>query len=204
MAVPVPLGLNAIDCAAIGCNLVDLYRSIAPYPSSLAEPSVLIVSGDAGNMALYGVVLARALGLPRIDFLDDDRERLAAAETLGARPIVLSDTAPRIKDLYPIVVDCSGIPRRLALALSLVSPDGVCTGVWPHTGACSLPVGAMFMRNATFVTGQPHARAHMGTVLRIMQERKLSSTSIPVEVLPWDSANEAFGTGAVKRIFTRP
>ena len=34
MAVPVPAGLTATDCAAIGCNLVDLHRSIAPYAAT--------------------------------------------------------------------------------------------------------------------------------------------------------------------------
>lgn len=203
MAVQMPTGLSAIDCAAIGCNLVDLYRAIAPYLASWSEPCVLIVGGDAGNMALYGVVLARALGVERVDYLDDDGQRLAAAEMLGARPIALSSTVPRSSDLYPIVVDCSGIPERLALGLSLVGPDGVCTGVWPHTGVCSVPIGAMFMRNATFVTGQPHARSHMEPVLQLMQAHGLSSTSIQADVLRWENADRTFGFGTKKQIFVR-
>lgn len=202
MAVPLPNELDPIDCAAVGCNLVDLYRSIAPYRAQAADERVLIVSGDASNMALYGVVLARALGL-QVDMLDDAPERLAAAEALGARPRKLDAQASRSRDLYPVVVDCSGRPERLALALSLVGPDGVCTNVWPHTGAFSLPVGAMFMRNATFVTGQPHARALLPSVLDLMRRTGLTSTSIPVETMSWDSADRHFGRGEVKRIFVR-
>jgi alcohol dehydrogenase len=173
---------------------------MAPYlgrPATDAE--VLIMGGHAHNMALYGVAMARALGVGQIAFMDDERGRLDAAEALGARPLGYGDKTR----LYPIVVDCSGDPDRLALALSLVAPDGVCTPVWPYVGEASLPVAAMFMRNATLVTGQPHARALMDGVLGLMAKTGLSSTSIPTELLPWDAAPEKFGTGEVKRIFIR-
>ena len=201
MAVPVPQGLTAIDCAAIGCNLVDLHRTIAPHLATFPDPNVLIVGGAAHNMALYGIVMAQALGVQRISFLDDDPQRMAAAEALGARVVSLSEPAPRSG--YNIVIDCSGEPERLAKALSCVGPDGVCTPVWPYAGSAVLPVGAMFLRNATLVTGQPHARANMDPVLQLMREGKISSTSIPVEILPWEDAPEKFGAGEIKRIFVR-
>lgn len=199
MAVALPAKLDKVACAAVGCNLVDLYRTIAPYLTQRNDQAVLIVGGHAHNMALYGVAMARALGADRIDFVDDDSARLAAAKVLGARPLQLGDR----HGLYPIVVDCSGDPERLALALSLVGPDGVCTPVWPYVGSSDLPVGAMFLRNSTLVTGQPHARALMDPALELMSKSGLSSTSIPVEVLDWQQAPEKFGRGEAKRIFVR-
>jgi len=201
MAVPLPAGLTALDCAAIGCNLVDLYRTMAPHLSRWSDPRVLIVGGHASNMALYGVVMARALGVRQVDFLDDEPLRLADAAALGANPVRLAEAPPT--GSYPIAIDCSADPARLALALSLVGPDGVCTPVWPYTGSHKLPLGAMFMRNVTLLTGQPHARANMGPVLELMAKHQFGSTSIPVEVLPWDRADTAFGFGSVKRIFVR-
>jgi threonine dehydrogenase-like Zn-dependent dehydrogenase len=201
MALPVPDGLTAVDCAAVGCNLVDLYRTIAPYLATFPDPTILIVGGHAHNMALYGVVIAQALGVKQIAFLDDDAKRLAAAAALGALPVNLSEPAHR--NGYNIVVDCSGDPERLAIALSRVGPDGVCTPVWPYAGSAKLPVGAMFLRNATLVTGQPHARANMDPVLQLMRDGKLCSTAIPVEILPWEDAPEKFGSGEIKRIFVR-
>jgi alcohol dehydrogenase len=201
MAVPVPDGLTAVDCAAVGCNLVDLYRAIAPHMTTFTDPTLLIVGGQAHNMALYGVVMAKALGVKQIAFLDDDAVRLGAAAALGATPITLSEPAPR--DGYNIVVDCSGDPERLAIALSRVGPNGFCTPVWPYAGSAKLPVGAMFLHNATLVTGQPHARANMGPVIQLMRDGKIGSASIPVEILPWDDAPEKFGFGEIKRIFVR-
>ena len=200
MVVPKPAKLSAIDCAAVGCNLVDLYRTLAPYLIGGETERVLIVGGNAHNMALYGVVMARLLGATRIDFLDDDESRLGEAEALGARPVPISE---RSAELYPIVVDCGGDPKRLATALTKVAPSGVCTPVWPYAGAFELPVGAMFLRNATLVTGQPHARALMEPVLKLMQVHGFGSTSIPVEILPWDRADQDFGFGRRKRIFHR-
>lgn len=199
MAVPAPPNFDKAELAAVGCNLVDLYRTMAPYLSSEGSSEVLIMGGHAHNMGLYGVAMARALNFARISFMDDDKSRLAAAEALGAQPLMMRDRS----HLYSIVVDCSGDPERLALALSLVAPDGVCTPVWPYTGTATLPIGAMFLRNASLVMGQPHARALMGPVLELMAQSGLSSTSIPVEILPWDEAPAKFGTGDVKRIFVR-
>ena len=201
MAVPKPANLSAADCAAIGCNLVDMYRTVAPYIATLTESRILIVGGMAHNMALYGVVIAQALGVQRIDFLDDDPARLNAASALGAHSITLADKA-QLKP-FPIVADCSGDPERLAIALSLVGADGVCTPVWPYAGSIKLPVGAMFLRNAILVTGQPHARAHIEPILDLMQEATFSSTSIPAEILPWEQAHDTFGFGERKRIFIR-
>lgn len=201
MAAPLPSGLSPVDCAAVGCNLSDLYRTLAPHLPGLDAPRVLIVGGHAHNMALYGIVMAQALGVDAIDFLDDSPARLAAAEALGARPVMLGAAPP--KDTYPIVIDCSGDLQRLAMALAMVGPDGVCTPVWPYVGSFEAPIGAMFQRNATLVTGQPHARANMDPVLQLMAEGKFSSTSIPVEVLGWDGAERAFGFGETKRIFVR-
>lgn len=198
MAVPVPEGLSVVDCAAVGCNLVDMHRTIAPHLADHDGPSVLIVGGDAHNMALYGVLMARALGVTRVDFMDDDPARLAAAERLGARPVALD-----ARDFHPIVVDCSGDPARLSIALSRTAADGVCTPVWPYPGELTVPYGAMFRRNVTLVTGQPHARANIEPVLGLMARGRLSSTAIPVEVLPWEDAPRAYGFGEIKRIFVR-
>lgn len=199
MAVPMPAGLDKVQCAAVGCNLVDLYRTLAPYVEANSDPEVLIIGGHAHNMALYGVALARALGVRRISFMDDDIVRTAAATAAGAVPMNSSER----NRLFPIVIDCSGDVEGLARALSFVGPDGVCTPVWPYVGQAELPIGAMFLRNATLVTGQPHARALLEPVLDLMQRSELSSTSIPVEILPWEEAPEKFGFGEVKRIFVR-
>ena len=84
-----------------------------------------------------------------------------------------------------------------------VAHDGVCTSVLPYEGPMALPVNAMFQRNATFVTGQPHAAHLLEPVLELVRLGKFDSLSIPVDVLPWNEAESKFGFGAAKRIFVR-
>ncbi|WP_300296254.1 alcohol dehydrogenase catalytic domain-containing protein [Ferrovibrio sp.] len=200
MCVPLPPGVSAADYAAVGCNLVDLYRAIVPHLDAYAEPSVLLVGGALHNMALYGIALARALGVSRIDYLDDDPERLEAAESMGAHPVT---SAAKPTERHPIMVDCSGDPERLSLALTRVDRGGVCTLVYPYAETFPLPVGAMFARNVTTIAGQPHAQALIAPVLDLIRQGRWSSTSIPVEILSWDKAPGAFGYGTTKRIFVR-
>lgn len=199
MAAPLPPGVEAVDAAALGCNLADLYRTLTPYLDAYPDPRVLIVSGRASNMAFYGVAMARALGISDVTFLDDEG-RLPAAEALGARALPV--TAPP-RETFSIVIDASGMADRLALAVALTGPDGVCTPVWPYVETFALPVGAMFRNNATVVTGQPHARAQMDAVFELMVRTGFSSRSIPHEVLPWEDAPRAYGFGETKRIFVR-
>lgn len=199
MAVEIPDGLTPIDCAAIGCNLVDMYRAIAPHMERFPQPRILIVSGQAANMGLYGVAIARALNATEISFMDDDDYFLEAAEALGAQPLAVAPS----KDKYEIVVDCSGDRTRLKFALAATAPSGVCTAVWPYYETMELPVGAMFMNNVTFITGQPHARAQIEPVLNLMKQGALRSTSIPTEILPWRDAEKNFGRQKRKQILVR-
>ena len=201
MAVELPPGVSAADCAAVGCNLVDVYRSIAPYLRCFDRPSYLVAGGPGISIGLYAVAMARALGVADIGFLDDDPARLAAAERLGAHPIHLSEPIER---LYPIVADCSRSAERQAMAMARIARGGFLTMVSPFDGlSSSLPIGDMFRRSATFVTGQPHARAYIEPVLDLIRAGKISSTSIPSEILPWDAAKDAYGRGGVKQIFVR-
>lgn len=200
MLMPLPPGASPVDCVAVGCNLVDTYRTIGTHLSAYETPSYLILGGKSVSMALYSVVVARALGVADIGFLSDDAEARAHAEALGARAFTPSDVGAKT---YQIVHDNSGDPERTALGMKYLARGGVCTTSTPYGGDFSVPVGDMFLGNATWVIGQPHARASMGPVLDLIQAGKLSSTSIPHEVLPWDTAAENYGQGKWKTIFVR-
>jgi threonine dehydrogenase-like Zn-dependent dehydrogenase len=200
MLVAVPAELSSADCAAVGCNLVDVHRTIAPHLTRFPEPDVLVVSGHGGTISLYAVAMAWALGVGRVDFLDDDPGRLAEAEALGARPVSAGALS---RAGYPIVVDGSLMPDRLATGVGAVARDGVCTTMWPYPGSVSLPLATMFARGVTVTAGQPHARSLIDPVLELIRAGAIGSTAIPAEVLPWESAETAFGAGSTKRIFVR-
>lgn len=200
MLMPVPAGGSAIDYVAVSCNLVDVYRTIAPYLPSLSRPSFLILGGRSFSIALYAVVIARALGIEDVTLASDDAEQRTEAVLRGANVVGWDDAAGK---MYDLIADCSGDPNRLRFGLARIARGGVCTTVTPYDGAAELPMREMFLRNATLVTGQPHARADMESVLDLVARNRFSTTSIPSEVLPWESAVDFYGRGKIKRVFVR-
>ena len=201
MLVRVPTKLSAQACAAIGCNLVDVYRTIAPYLGRFPSPDVLVVGGHGGTISLYAVAMARALGARRVDFFDDDAARCREADSLGAHPVTFAGELSKAG--YQIVIDGSLMPERLSSAVGALARDGVCTTMWLYPESVSLPLTKMFTRSTSLTTGQPHARALIEPVLELISAGSISSTAIPVDVLPWESADATFAAGTRKQIFAR-
>ncbi|MDF3832742.1 alcohol dehydrogenase catalytic domain-containing protein [Cupriavidus basilensis] len=200
MLVPVPAGVSAIDCAAVGCNLVDTYRTIAPFLANYDRPSVLVLSGVAINMSLYAIAAAKALGVEDLILASDTPQHRAWAEQMGARALAYADLGDRS---FSILSDNSGSPAMLTEGLKHVAPGGVCTTTTPYFQGFEMPVHTLFAKNITYFTGQPHARALMDQVLERIDKGLIGTTRIPHEVLPWERALEAFGRGEKKRIFVR-
>src|SRR5262245_53978818 len=78
-----PDGLDPIAACTLPDNVVDGYRTVGPYVADYPGADVLVVGGAAPSVGLYAVAAAAALGLP-VRYVDDDSERCAAAERLGA------------------------------------------------------------------------------------------------------------------------
>jgi threonine dehydrogenase-like Zn-dependent dehydrogenase len=201
MLVPVPEGLSAVDVVAVGCNLVDAYRCLAP-PAAAPGADVLVVGGYGATFALYVVAMARVLGAGGVDYVGEEPDQLARAEALGARPLRPGERLR--KGGYGVVCDLSLDPRQLARGAAACAPDGVVMVPWfyPDPGT-PLPLGAMFTNNVTLVTGQPHARGLIEPVVELIRAGAITSTTIPCEVLAWEQADAHYGQGTTKRIFVR-
>ncbi len=85
MLVPVPAGMPAERVAAAGDNLADAWRAVVPPLAGREGGSVLVLGGGAKSIGLYAAGLAVAHGAAVVDYLDDDAERRAIAESFGAR-----------------------------------------------------------------------------------------------------------------------
>jgi threonine dehydrogenase-like Zn-dependent dehydrogenase len=86
MLVALPAGLVPASVASVSDNVPDGWRAVAPHLARRPDASVLVVGG-AGDVALYAVAVAVALGSPHVDYVDTDVRRLAVAERLGANAI---------------------------------------------------------------------------------------------------------------------
>ena len=198
MLIPLPGGLDPAHAAALSCNVPDAYRCVAPQLAARPGADVLIGAGAFGSIGLMAAAIAKALGARRVDYLDDDPDRRAKAELLGATPV----DAPRGD--YPITVDASQDPERLATLLRATAPSGTCT-VSTMYGAreTPLPLMDMFARCLTLTTGQPHVRALLDPVLDLVRDGRLDLAAFVDAVHRWDDAPHAWAHGHGKHVCVR-
>jgi alcohol dehydrogenase len=202
MLVVLPDGISPEDAAAASCNIPDAYRCVGPQLLERPGAPVLVIGGAFGNIGLYSVAIAKALGASRVDYLDGDEARASRAATLGA------DVIPAAADVeagaYPITVDASQDPDLLALALRATAGSGVCTASTMYLADAPLPLLDMFRRCVTFQTGQPHARTHLEPVLELIRDGRLRPAEITDAVVGWEDAPAAFASGGGKTVCVRP
>ena len=125
MLIEAPSGPPLGSLASLSDNIPDAWRTVAPPLADAPGADVLVVGGGAVSIALYAVVIARALGAGDIHYLDDDHARLEHAQRLGAKPLEWGQRPPR----SPITIDASGTPEGLQLAIDRTDLDGTCTSV---------------------------------------------------------------------------
>ena len=209
----VPAGLEPASVASASDNIPDGWRAVAPALRLHPGAPVLVVGGSARSIGLYAAGIAVALGAERVDYLDHDRERLAIAESLGARALELplkrrrwyEEHAPRRGGPYPISVDASSRADGLCFALRSLAPGGHCTSVGFHFSVGTrLPLMQMYGNCSTLHVGLSHARAHLPDVLALIASGKFSPARVTTRLAAWDDAHEAFLEPTTKVVVHRP
>ncbi len=203
MLVPLPVGADPVALASVGDNIADGWRTVAPYLAARPGAPVLVVGGKAQSVGLYAAGLAVALGAERVDFLDHDPVRLAAAARLGATPIEAPYAAPR-RQRYPITVDASAEPAGLERALLATEPGGTCTSVGIYyTERTPIPLRAMYGAGISFVTGRVHSRAVLPDLLAFLASGRFRPELVTSRVASWDDAPEALLDPSPKVVIAR-
>jgi len=204
MLIPVPDAVDAISIASLSDNIPDGWRAIGPYRDELAllDPAdrrVLVVGRL--SIGLYAVAFAAALGA-RVDYVDTDEQRLAAAQKLGA---VVHDRVKPDKswDPYPVTVHTSAELSSLAATLRATWPDGVCTdtGIY-YKPTVEMPLLPMYTRGVRFVTGRVNARAAIPQVLEVLAGGCDLSPAVD-RIVSWEDAPSVWPTMTGKTVFTR-
>ena len=164
---------------------------------------MLVVGGAAaGSIGVYAAGIARALGAEWVLYVDADESRRAAAEALGAQTMA---EAPKRLGPFPITVDASADPDKLALALRSTAPDGICTSAAIYFGEPpALPLLEMYTKGITFVTGRANAREAMPHVLELAASGALRPERVTSSLVEWQQAPEALAEdGWTKLVFER-
>lgn len=204
MLLPVPDGVQPDAIASLSDNIPDGWRAVGPYAAELAaldpvDRRVLVVGKL--SIGLYAAAFAAALGA-RVDYVDHDVRRLAAAEKLGA---VVHDRVKPDKtwEPYPVTVHTSADPSLLAATLRATWPDGVCTdtGIY-YLPIVEMPLLPMYTRGVRFVTGRVNARSAIPQVLELLAGGCDLSPAVD-RVVPWAEAPSVWPTMTGKTVFTR-
>ncbi|HUO36373.1 MAG TPA: alcohol dehydrogenase catalytic domain-containing protein [Mycobacterium sp.] len=203
MLLPLPAGVDPVSVASLSDNIPDGWRTVGPYRAEVddlaaADRRVLVVGRL--SIGLYAAAFAAALGA-RVDYVDTDQNRLAAAEKLGATS---HERAKPDKswDPYPVTVHTSADPSLLAATLRATWPGGVCTdtGIY-YQGTVEIPMLAIYTRGVRFVTGRVNARAALPPILELVAGRDFAPAV--QTVVGWDDAPSAWPAMTGKTVFSR-
>ena len=203
MLVAVPEGVVPGTVASASDNLPDAWRTVGPYLAAMPGAHVLIVGGGGGgSIGLYAVDIARALGASQVDYIDQNHSRLECARALGAHPLQ-GPPAYRLGP-YPITVDASADPARLACALRSTEPGGTCTSISIYFASeTSIPLLEMYTTGMTFKTGRVQARPLIPTILELVRDGQIQPERVTSALVPWNDAIEALRDPPTKLVIAR-
>ncbi len=200
MLVHVPPNVDPMKLASASDNMPDAWRAVGPQLAKSPQGPVLVVGGGARSIALYAVGMAVALGSSRVDYVDFDPERLAIAESLGARPIEarrgsgwFSRHAPRVHGEFQIAVEASSTVAGLRYALRSLATGGVCTAVGYYFQKNSgLPLMQMYVNSTSLHVGVSHPRAALPQVVELIARGTFDSRKVTTLTADWNDAPDAF------------
>jgi threonine dehydrogenase-like Zn-dependent dehydrogenase len=204
MLIRVPANVDPVAVASLSDNIPDGWRTIGPFSAEVAaldhaDRRVLVIGRL--SIGLYAAAFAAALGC-RVDYVDTDAHRLAAAEKLGA---VVHDIAKPDKswEPYPVTVHTSADPSLLSATLRATWPDGVCTdtGIY-YQASVEMPLLPMYTRGVRFVTGRVSARAVIPEILELLAGG-CDLSPVVDRVVAWDDAPSVWPTMIGKTVFSR-
>ena len=203
MLVRLPEGVAPECVAAASDNLTNAYEAVVPHLQRHPGASVLIAG--VGSTGLYAVLMTKATGAGRVDYLDHDPKRLDLAAEFGANPIQVGRGRPAVtlEPRYDIAVDARGEPDELALLLRSLAPRGVCTSMSMYFRETALPLLDMIIRGITLQMTPTNIRAHLQEVLSLVQRHCVAPERVTTEVLPWEELPEALAEASMKPVFVR-
>ena len=132
---------------------------VAPFLAERPGAPVLVLGGaGGGSVGLYAAAVAVALGSERVDYVDEDADRLAVAERIGAN--AMEEPIGKRYGPYPITVNHTTEPSGLTTALRSTEPGGTCTSTTIYFGSdIAIPMLEMYTTGVTLTTSRVSARA---------------------------------------------
>jgi 2-desacetyl-2-hydroxyethyl bacteriochlorophyllide A dehydrogenase len=170
----------------------------AVVESGLRPGDVAAVLG-LGPVGLCAVQAALAVGAAEVIAVDSVPERLAMAESFGARPVHLTDDDPRAAAREAsdgrgvgVCIDAVGDPRALELALRLTRKCGTVQAIGVYAERCEVHMGLLWIKALRLCSGHANVIGHVDSVLALMSAGRLDPSSLVTHHMSLEQAPEAY------------
>jgi 2-desacetyl-2-hydroxyethyl bacteriochlorophyllide A dehydrogenase len=152
-----------------------------------------------GPVGLCAVQAARAVGAAQVIAIDSVPERLAMAESFGARAVHLEEGDPRAAAReasagrgVDVCIDAVGDPRALELALRLTRKCGTVQTIGVYAERCEVHMGLLWIKALRLCSGHANVIGHVDSVLAMMSAGRLDPTPLVTHHMPLEDAPEAY------------
>ena len=205
MLVPVPPGVDPLRIAAASDNLADAWRAVVPPLRERPGGSVLVMGGGAQSIGLYAAALAAHHTADVVHYLDDDAQRLAIAESLGAEAHQLtSRRRGPVPGHYDVAVEASSRADGVRAAVRALNPGGVCTAVGYYLSPNTrVPLMRMYATDATLRLGVSSVRPVLPELLDFVAVTDFPAERVTTLVADWEDAPTAYTARTTKLVLHR-
>lgn len=203
MLLPLPADTDLVAVASLSDNIAEAWKLAGFYLEKEPGTPVLVMGGLASSIGLYTTALARAMG-SEVLYLDNDKTRLALAESFGAQVEEIKEIPKAWQKRYPLVAECSGVEAGFRFCLKSVAPFGTVSAASVYwTNDYSIPYLELYNIGAVIRIGRVDSREMMPKVLEFIQKGKFPVAKVVSHVAAWSEARDAWLEPGTKLVVKR-
>ncbi|KAG4427849.1 hypothetical protein IFR05_016667 [Cadophora sp. M221] len=206
--VPVPGGIPEPMLALMADIFPTGYFAASRFLKNLSpedRKSTVAVAVGCGPVGACAITAALTM-CDTVFAIDSVPERLAEAEKLGARPILISDdpigkimaaTEGRGAD---VVMELVGRVDALHLAIDMVRPFGFISSIGVYTEEFSVPASKLYGGNLTMAFGRCPVRSIFNDALEILIKEQAKLKFLCGQIMDIEKAPEAYEMFEKKKV----
>jgi 2-desacetyl-2-hydroxyethyl bacteriochlorophyllide A dehydrogenase len=192
----VPPGLSDEVALFAGDVMGTGYHAVVDGGLRPGEVAAVLGLGPVG---LCAVQAALAVGAAQVIAIDSVPERLAMAESFGARAVHLSEGDPKAAAReatdgrgVDVCIDAVGDPRALDMAVRLTRKCGTVQSIGVYAERCEVHMGLLWIKSLRLCSGHANVIGHVDGVLAMMSAGRLDPTPLVTHHMSLEDAPEAY------------
>jgi len=153
------------------------------------KPRTNIAILGSGNLALLALQLLRVYGFEPMLIVREDSPKIPYVKKLGAKYVSVNEVV-REKQTFDVIVEATGSPAGLELAVKLVGPRGKILAKSTHGKPCVIDITSLVVKEATIIGSRCGNWDDFELAIRLLEEGKVRPIITSVYTL--NQVREAF------------